>query len=65
MAALSAAFDARVTPMHPVPIDEGAKDRRRVGPFWIEEGMGLVLVGAVILVVVAALYTLAVVLRPA
>ncbi|MDQ6745704.1 MAG: hypothetical protein M3Z27_06800 [Actinomycetota bacterium] len=51
--------------MHRVPIDEGARDRRRVGPFWIEEGVGLVVVGAVILAVVAALYALAVVLRPA
>jgi hypothetical protein len=51
--------------MHPVPIDEGAKDRRRIGPFWIEEGLGLVVVGAVILGVVIALYALAVVLRPA
>jgi hypothetical protein len=51
--------------MPPVPIDEGAKDRRRIGPFWIEEGVGLVVAGAVILAVVAALYILAVVLRPA
>jgi hypothetical protein len=51
--------------MHPVPIDEGAKDRRRIGPFWIEEGLGLVVTGAVILAVVIALYALAVVLRPA
>jgi hypothetical protein len=50
--------------MHPVPIDEGARDRRRIGPFWIEEGMGLVLTGAAILAVVIALYALAVVLRP-
>jgi hypothetical protein len=51
--------------MHPVPIDEGAKDRRRIGPFWIEEGLGLVVGGAVIVTVVIALYILAVVLRPA
>ena len=51
--------------MHPVPLDEGARDRRRIGPFWIEEGLGLVVVGAVILAVVIALYALAVVLRPA
>lgn len=48
-----------------VPIDEGAKDRRRIGPFWIEEGMGLVVAGAAIIAVVAALYILAVILRPA
>ncbi len=51
--------------MQPVPIDEGAKDRRRIGPFWIEEGMGLVVAGALFLVMVAALYVLAVALRPA
>ncbi len=51
--------------MQPVPIDEGAKDRRRIGPFWIEEGLGLVVVGALVLAVVAVLYVLAVVLRPA
>lgn len=50
--------------MHPVPIDEGARDRRRIGPFWIEEGLGLVYVGAAILVVVAVLYAVAVILRP-
>ena len=51
--------------MRPVPIDEGRGDRRRIGPFWIEEGLGLVAVGAAVLVVVIALYALAVVLRPA
>ncbi|MBJ7609474.1 MAG: hypothetical protein JF887_08610 [Candidatus Dormibacteraeota bacterium] len=51
--------------MHPVPIDEGAKDRRRIGPFWIEEGLGLVYAGAAILAAVTLLYILAVVLRPA
>ena len=51
-------------PMPPVPIDEGAPDRRRVGPFWIEEGTGLVIVGAAILLAVAALYALAVAFRP-
>ncbi len=51
--------------MQPVPIDEGARDRRRVGPFWIEEGFGLVVGGALFLAAVVALYMLAVVLRPA
>jgi hypothetical protein len=51
--------------MHPVPLDEGAKDRRRIGPFWIEEGLGLVVAGAVILAVVVVLYVIAVILRPA
>jgi hypothetical protein len=55
----------RCLPMQTVPIDEGAPGRRRVGPFWIEEGVGLVVVGALILVVVAALYVLAWVMRPA
>jgi len=50
---------------HPVPLDEGAADRRRIGPFWIEEGLGLVLVGALILAAVIALYVLAVMTRPA
>jgi hypothetical protein len=56
---------ATVQTMHPVPIDEGPSDRRRIGPFWIEEGLGLVVAGAVILAAVVALYVLAVVLRPA
>jgi hypothetical protein len=49
--------------MPTVPIDEGPRDRRRVGPFWLEEGTGLVVVGAVILLAFAALYTLAVINR--
>jgi hypothetical protein len=51
--------------MGTVPLDEGAPDRRRVGIFWIEEGTGLVLFGTVLLAVVLALYTLAVIHRPA
>ena len=51
--------------MPPVPLDEGARDRRRVGPFWIEEGFGLLAAGAAILAVVAVLYVVAVLLRPA
>jgi len=50
--------------MPTVPIDEGPRDRRRVGPFWLEEGTGMVLVGAAILVVFAVLYTLAALNRP-
>lgn len=50
--------------MPTVPIDEGPRDRRRVGPFWLEEGTGLVLVGAAILAVFTVLYVLAVVNRP-
>jgi hypothetical protein len=51
--------------MHPIPLDEGAEDRRRIGPFWIEEGLGLMVAGGLFLVAVIALYILAVVLRPA
>jgi hypothetical protein len=51
--------------MATVPLDEGAPDRRRVGPFWIEEGFGLVAVGALIVLAVAVLYILAVIDRPA
>lgn len=45
--------------MPTVPIDEGPRDRRRVGPFWLEEGTGLVLAGAAILAVFTVLYVLA------
>ena len=48
-----------------VPLDEGAPDRRRVGPFWIEEGPGALVVGAVIVLAFAALFILAVAMRPA
>lgn len=48
-----------------MPLDEGSPDRRRVGPFWIEEGTGALLAGAVIVVVFAALFILAVAMRPA
>ena len=48
-----------------VPLDEGAPGRRRVGPFWIEEGPGALLAGAVIVALFAALFILAVAMRPA
>jgi hypothetical protein len=48
-----------------VPLDEGAPGRRRVGPFWIEEGPGALLAGALIVVLFAALFILAVAMRPA
>lgn len=51
--------------MSTVPLDDGPRSQRRVGPFWIEEGIGLVVVGAVVVVVVAVLYALAVAQRPA
>jgi hypothetical protein len=48
----------------PIPLDEGASGRRRVGPFWIEEGMGALALGAAIVAVFAVLFALAVVFRP-
>jgi hypothetical protein len=48
-----------------VPLDEGAPGRRRVGPFWIEEGTGALIAGAAIVVLFAALFVLAVAMRPA
>jgi hypothetical protein len=48
--------------MATVPLDEGARDRRRLGPFWIEEGSRLLWVGGIIVAVVICLYVLAVVL---
>jgi hypothetical protein len=48
-----------------VPLDQGAPGRRRVGPFWIEESTGALLAGAAIVVLFAALFVLAVALRPA
>lgn len=48
-----------------VPLDEGPPSRRRIGPFWVEEGLGLVAVGAAIVVAVAILYAVALALRPA
>jgi len=48
-----------------VPLDEGEERRRRIGPFWIEEGLGLVAAGALIIAVFAALFVFAVIFRPA
>jgi hypothetical protein len=48
-----------------VPLDEGAPGRRRVGRFWIEEGPGALLAGVVIIAIFAALFILAVAMRPA
>ena len=45
--------------MPTVPLDEGYAGRRRIGPFWIEEGLGLVLAGGLIVIAVVALYVLA------
>jgi len=48
-----------------VPLDEGEDRRRRLGPFWIEEGLGLVAVGTAVLGLFVALFVVAVVFRPA
>ena len=50
--------------MRTVPLDEGPQDRRRIGPFWIEEGTGLVAVGGLILATITVLYVLALINRP-
>lgn len=47
-----------------VPLDEGPRDRRRVGPFWIEEGTWVVVMGIVILLISLALCAIAWVKRP-
>lgn len=47
-----------------IPLDEGPPDRRRVGPFWLEEGNGALLLGGAILVVFIALFLIAVAFRP-
>jgi hypothetical protein len=49
--------------MASVPLDEGPGDRRRVGPFWIEEGNGLLITGGLVLAAVIGLYVLAVILN--
>jgi hypothetical protein len=50
--------------MATIPLDEGHGHRRRVGPFWIEEGVGLLAFGAALLTTVLALYMVAFVNRP-
>jgi hypothetical protein len=47
-----------------VPLDEGYPGRRRVGPFWIEEGPGLLAAGALIIAIFTVLFAIAVILRP-
>ena len=42
----------------------GPQQRRRIGPFWIEEGLGVLAAGGAILAVFAVLFILAVVFRP-
>jgi len=55
---------AIVARMPPVPLDEGYRQRRRVGPFWLEDGPGVAIAGGVILAVFAVLFVLAFVFRP-
>jgi len=43
-----------------VPLDEGPRDRRRVGPFWLEEGTWMILLGGFLLAAVLGLYVVAV-----
>ncbi|MGO8687110.1 MAG: hypothetical protein ACLQT7_08000 [Candidatus Dormibacteria bacterium] len=45
--------------MRVIPLDEGARGRRRVGPFWIEESEGLIWFGDLVVVMVIGLYILA------
>ncbi len=48
--------------MGTVPLDEGAPGRRRLGPFWIEEGWGVLLGGGFLVAAVLGLYALAAIL---
>jgi hypothetical protein len=50
--------------MAPVPLDEGYPGRRRVGPFWVEEGPMPIAAGAAILALFAVLFVVAVIFRP-
>jgi len=47
-----------------IPLDEGPPDRRRVGPFWIEEGTGALVLGALILALFIGLFIVACAYRP-
>ena len=48
--------------MPTIPLELGARDQRRAGPFWIEEGNGTLWIGAAILAAVLGLYGVAVIL---
>lgn len=50
--------------MRTIPIDQGPP-KRRIGPFWIEEGLALLAFEAVVLAVVVVVYLIAVAQRPA
>ena len=51
--------------MPSIALDEGARDQRRTGPFWIEEGNGPPWVGAAIVAMVLGLYSVAAILNGA
>ena len=51
--------------MLPLPPRVDQRDGRRAGPFWIEDGDGLIGFGAAVLALVVGLYILAVVLNGA
>ena len=51
--------------MPTIPLDEGVRDRRRAGPFWIEEGNGPLWVTAAIVATVLGLYAVAAILNGA
>lgn len=50
-----------VDAMATIPLDQGPGGRRRVGPFWLEEGTPLVVFGALLLTIAVAFYVFALV----
>jgi hypothetical protein len=46
-------------------LDTSPRDQRRAGPFWIEEGSGLIWFGDAVIVAVLGLYVLAAILNGA
>jgi hypothetical protein len=51
--------------MPDIPLDGGARDQRRIGPFWIEEGNGPLWMGAAIVAAALGLFSAAVILNGA
>ncbi|MGD0371538.1 MAG: hypothetical protein ABSC16_07530 [Candidatus Dormibacteria bacterium] len=51
--------------MPTIPLQGSVRDGRRAGPFWIEDGDGLVWFGGAVIALVLGLYVLAVVLNGA
>ncbi len=51
--------------MPTIPLQGSVRAGRRAGPFWIEDGDGLIGFGAAVLALVVGLYILAVVLNGA